>query len=220
MNIAIVGSNRGIGLSLVKKLMEKGETVYAFCRKSSKELEELNPEKIITDFEVTDLNEMRRHLNQMKDVRFDALYHVSGIMKSTSIENLDEDAIMTQLRVNSLAPLLSVQAFLPHLNKGAKIGLLTSRMGSVEDNTSGGAYGYRMSKSALNAAGKSLALDLKDQGYPVFLLHPGWVKTDMTGQTGQVTPDESALGLIEIMTTKTLSETGSFWHMNGEKLPW
>jgi NAD(P)-dependent dehydrogenase (short-subunit alcohol dehydrogenase family) len=93
-------------------------------------------------------------------------------------------------------------------------------MGSIADNDSGGSYGYRMSKAALNAAGKSLSVDLKEEGHPVFLLHPGYVKTDMTNHTGYIDTNESAEGLYQVMKNKTLADTGTFWHTNGEPLPW
>ena len=123
-------------------------------------------------------------------------------------------------RINALGPLRCVTAFRNRLEKGAKVGLITSRMGSIADNTSGGMYGYRMSKAALNMAGVSLAHDLKPRGIAVALLHPGHVQTDMVGHTGNVTPDEAAKGLIGRMDALTLSNSGTFWHQNGERLPW
>ena len=93
-------------------------------------------------------------------------------------------------------------------------------MGSIDDNDSGGSYAYRMSKSAVNAAGKSLSIDLKPKGIAVAILHPGWVRTDMTGHGGLIDPDESAAGLIQRMEELTLETSGTFWHTNGEKLPW
>ena len=93
-------------------------------------------------------------------------------------------------------------------------------MGSIADNGSGGAYGYRMSKAALNAAGVSLARDLSGRAIAVALLHPGYVKTDMTGQSGNVTAQQSAKQLIERIEALTLAESGGFWHANGERLPW
>ena len=104
--------------------------------------------------------------------------------------------------------------------KGAKVALVTSRMGSIDDNSSGGAYGYRMSKAALNMAGKSLAVDLRARGVAVAILHPGMVKTDMIGGNGQVEPADAAKGLLARIDDLTLATSGAFWHMNGERLPW
>jgi NAD(P)-dependent dehydrogenase (short-subunit alcohol dehydrogenase family) len=122
--------------------------------------------------------------------------------------------------VNSLGPLLTTQALVGNLGEGSKVGIITSRMGSIDDNDSGGSYGYRMSKAAVNAAGKSLSIDLKPKGIAVAILHPGWVRTDMTGHNGLIDTDESACGLLDRMEELTLETSGSFWHTNGELLPW
>ena len=97
---------------------------------------------------------------------------------------------------------------------------MTSRMGSISDNTSGGYYGYRISKAALNVAGKSLAEDLRREGIAVALLHPGYVQTDMTGHGGDVTPAQAAAGLVRRVDELNLENSGSFWHANGQRLPW
>ncbi len=220
MNIAIIGCNRGIGLALTEELVKTGHNVYCFCRHNSTELKALNPKKIVTGFEVTHFEDMESLLKKEKFPIFDQIFHVAGIMRQTSFDDFDVEAIVEQFEVNSVAPILTVKAFLPYLKENSKVGLLTSRMGSIEDNDSGGAYGYRMSKTALNAAGKSLSIDLLDKGITILLLHPGWVKTDMTNQTGLVDPAVSAKGLIEVMNSKDIKETGTFWHMNGESLPW
>lgn len=232
LNIAIVGANRGIGLELTKQLADLGHNIYAFCRSSSKELTEIRNITVTENFEVTEAQKMQSALKNLEFSKgnyedkesetksLDVLLHVSGILHSDSLDEINEDQILSQFKVNALAPILSVNAFLPYMKDGAKVGLVTSRMGSVADNTSGGMYGYRMSKAALNMAGKSLSEDLKDYDIAVILLHPGYVKTDMTGHQGHITPSESARGLIKIMMDKDLNDTGTFWHVNGEQLPW
>jgi NAD(P)-dependent dehydrogenase (short-subunit alcohol dehydrogenase family) len=150
----------------------------------------------------------------------DVLVNNAGILTSESLDNLDFDRIRRQLEINSLGPLRVTAALLPRLGRGSKVAIVTSRMGSIGDNTSGGRYGYRMSKAAVNAAGKSLAMDLKPRGIAVALLHPGFVRTDMTGHNGMVDPEESARGLIARIDELSLQSTGRFWHMNGEELPW
>lgn len=225
LNIAIVGANRGIGFELTKQLAESGNTVFAFCRSTNSKLVELNNTTIIENFEVTNFFEMQTSLKNLglqnqENKFFDILIHVSGILRSDSFDEIIEDDVIEQFKVNALAPILSVKAFTPYLKEGSKVGLITSRMGSVDDNTSGGMYGYRMSKSALNMAGKSLSVDLKDDDITVLLLHPGYVKTDMTGNQGQITAKESAKGLIQLLQEKTIDQTGTFWHVNGENLPW
>ena len=220
MKIAVIGANRGIGLALVEELVARGDEVYAFCRQTSDSLNNSGAKKIFSDFEVTNQSKMQSILNNSGISDLDQVYHVSGIMRSTTLDDFNIDLITEQFMVNAVAPILSVKSFLPVLASDAKIGLVTSRMGSITDNTSGGAYGYRMSKSALNAAGKSLSEDLKGQGKSVFLLHPGWVKTDMTNQNGLIDTKESALGMMKIMNQKSLEDTGTFWHTNGDHLPW
>ncbi len=125
-----------------------------------------------------------------------------------------------QFEVNSLGPLRVTAALRGNLGQGSKVAIVTSRMGSIEDNTSGGRYGYRMSKAAVNMAGRSLANDLKDRGVAVAILHPGFVRTEMTGHQGLIDPPESAAGLIARIDELTLETTGGFWHANGEIIPW
>jgi NAD(P)-dependent dehydrogenase (short-subunit alcohol dehydrogenase family) len=219
MKIAIVGANRGIGLALCQ-LLSPDHQVYGFCRQSSEALNSLPMQAVIEDFDVTPGKPMCDKVKSAGLPTLDYLFHVSGIMRSETLDHMNVDTIREQMDVNAIAPILSVQAFLPHLGAGSKVGLLTSRMGSIADNTSGGRYGYRMSKAALNMAGKSLAEDLRGQGIGVYLLHPGYVQTDMTEGKGLITPAQSAQGLWEVMQQRELSETGSFWHSNGEPLPW
>src|SRR5690606_28790840 len=118
-------------------------------------------------------------------------------------------------QVNALGPLLTVHAFADRRESGAKVALVTSRMGSIADNTSGGSYGYRMSKAALNAAGKSLAIDLAPRGVAVVILHPGYVRTDMTGRTGNVDPGEAAAMLVARIDELDAASRGRFLHANG-----
>ena len=122
--------------------------------------------------------------------------------------------------MNTLGPLIVVRALRDSLTSGAKVGLMTSRMGSMQDNTSGGYYGYRASKAALNAIGKSLSLDLAPRGVSVVLLHPGYVATEMVGGSGDVTPEQAATQLIARIDALTPERSGTFQHANGEALPW
>ena len=145
----------------------------------------------------------------------------AGILESTSLENLDFDSIRKQFEVNAIGTLRLTKALLPNLKEGSKIIVMTSRMGSIEDNTSGGYYGYRMSKVAVSMAGKSLSIDLKPKGIAVAILHPGLVKTRMTGFTNSgITPKQSVEGLLSRIEELNLENTGTFWHANGEILPW
>jgi len=198
--------------------MERGDEVIAVCREKSPELDKLGVQ-VIDGVDVTSDDSVARLVSVVKGKRIDRLVNNAGILQRTSLDHLDFDSMERQFRVNSIAPLRFTAALRDNLAEGSKVFIITSRMGSIDDNDSGGSYGYRMSKAAVNMAGKSLSVDLKDAGIAVFLLHPGWVSTDMTGGTG-IPVEESAAGLIERMDTLNISQTGSFWHQQGYKLPW
>ena len=218
----VTGSNRGIGLELCRQLQQRGFDVIATCRHRSPALNELGVE-IIEDVEVSDPVSLHNLSEKLGDRKIDWLINNAGIAGGLGLADIDANTVESFKRmfeVNSLGPLLTTQALLKHLTDGSKVGLVTSRMGSIADNDSGGSYAYRMSKAALNAAGKSLSIDLKNKGIAVAILHPGWVRTDMTGHGGLVDPDESAAGLLQRMAELTLDNSGTFWHMNGDVLPW
>jgi NAD(P)-dependent dehydrogenase (short-subunit alcohol dehydrogenase family) len=159
--------------------------------------------------------------DRLDGTTIDVLINNAGIIKRVKLEDLDFERIREQFEVNALGALRVSQALLPRLEAGSKIVMMTSRMGSIADNTSGNSYGYRMSKVALSMAGKSLALDLKSRGIAVAILHPGLVQTRMTNFTDSgITPEESVKGLLARIDELTLENTGTFWHANGEVLPW
>jgi len=216
--ILITGANRGIGLELCRQLVNRGDEVIAVCREAGKQLNALNL-RVVEGVDVSAADSVLGLQNQAGIENLDWLINNAGILSVESLGSLDYEAMERQFMVNALGPLRVTEALLPKLGPGSKIGIVTSRMGSVEDNTSGGYYGYRMSKAAVNMAGMSLAQDLKEQGVAVALLHPGMVATEMTGGRG-VAPEKSAGGLIARMDALTLKDTGSFWHAEGERLPW
>ncbi|HET8808024.1 MAG TPA: SDR family oxidoreductase [Methylophaga sp.] len=218
----VTGSNRGIGLELCRQLKQRGYDVIATCRHRSSALNELGVE-IIEDVEVSEPFSLHSLSDKLGNRKIDLLMNNAGIAGGLGLADIDANTVESFKRmyeVNSLGPLLTTQALLKHLPEGSKVGLVTSRMGSIADNDSGGSYAYRMSKAALNAAGKSLSIDLKGKGIAVAILHPGWVRTDMTGHGGLVDADESAKGLLDRMAALTLENSGTFWHMNGDELPW
>ncbi|HEY9822127.1 MAG TPA: SDR family oxidoreductase [Candidatus Sericytochromatia bacterium] len=216
----VTGTNRGIGYEYCRQLQARGDRVIAVCRSASEELKQLGvrvEEKIdiTSDASVTDLRD------RLGDTAIDGLINNAGIVKRVTLEDLDFDSIREQFEVNALGALRVTHALLPNLKADSKIVLMTSRMGSIADNTSGSSYGYRMSKVALSMAGKSLAHDLKSRGIAVAILHPGLVQTRMTNFTsGGITPEESVKGLLKRIDELTLENTGTFWHANGEVLPW
>jgi NAD(P)-dependent dehydrogenase (short-subunit alcohol dehydrogenase family) len=221
-NCLVTGANRGIGLALCRLLADRGDEVIAACRSSSPELDALGV-RVETGVEVGDPDSIQRLADALDGQPLDWLINNAGVLRRDGLGKLHgsvlEDVYL-QFRVNAVGPLLVSQALLGNLQSGSKIGIVTSRMGSIEDNTSGGSYGYRMSKAAVNAAAKSLAMDLRDRGIAVAVLHPGYVRTEMVGGGGDVEPEQAAAGLIVRLDELTLKSSGGFWHANGQPLPW
>lgn len=217
--VVITGANRGIGLAMVREFKAQGDTIYAMCRQSSQELASLNV-NVIEGVDVATNAGMHNMINACQHLAIDILICNAGILRDESLNNLNVETIREQFEVNALAPLNIVASLVPQLSKGAKIALITSRMGSIADNTSGGRYGYRMSKAALNAAAVSLAHDLKPDNIAIGIYHPGYVQTDMVNHGGDITAKEAALRLVGLINNLTLSESGVFKHSNGSTLPW
>jgi NAD(P)-dependent dehydrogenase (short-subunit alcohol dehydrogenase family) len=216
--IIVTGANRGIGLELCRQLAARGEAVTALCRRSSAELAALDV-RVIEGLDVGNPVSLDRLSAQLAEPVYDWLINNAGILVRDTLDAPDFEGMERQFRINSMGPLRVTAALLPKLAKGSKVGIITSRMGSIEDNTSGGYYGYRMSKAAVNIAGKSLSIDLAERGIAVGILHPGMVATDMTGGNG-VPVEHAASGLIERMEQLTAQNSGTFWHAEGEVLPW
>ena len=216
--VIVTGANRGLGLELCRQLQDRGDHVTAVCRKTSGELEQMDV-SVFDGIDVSNQNSINTLRDELQGTRFDWLVNNAGILSREGLADLDFEAIERQFRVNSIGPLMVTQALLGSLQAGSKVGIVTSRMGSIDDNTSGGYYGYRMSKAAVNIAGKSLSHDLREQGIAVGLLHPGMVATDMTGRNG-VPVSHAASGLIARMDELNLESSGSFWHAEGQLLPW
>lgn len=217
--ILITGANRGIGLELARQLKARGDDVIAACRKSSPELDALGV-RVESGIEVSDAESVADLAQRLKGASLDILINNAGILRTESLAGMDFASITQQLEVNALGPLRVTTALLPLLGEGAKVVIITSRMGSIADNGSGGFYGYRMSKAAVNAAGMSLARDLKGRGIAVGLFHPGMVATEMTGRSG-ISAEDSVRGIIQRMDALKLESSGRFTHAGtGEELPW
>ena len=214
----VTGCNRGIGLELVRQLMARGDEVLAVCRQSSDELDATGAE-ILAGIDVGKGADMAKLKDALGDRKIDVLLNNAGILRRDSLGEIDYDGMIEQYRVNTLGPLRVTEALLDNLSEGSKVVIVTSRVGSIEDNSSGGHYGYRASKTAVNMVGMNLKIDLLPRGIAVALLHPGLVATDMTGSQG-IDPVVSAQGLIERITELNLEKSGGFWHAEGYELPW
>lgn len=220
--VLVTGANRGIGLALVQFHRARGDAVIAACRHDSEALRRSGA-RIETGADVTDEAAVAALAQRLGDTRVDTLWLNAGVLATESLGRIDAagfESLRRQFEVNALGPLRVAQALAAKLGKGSKIGILTSRMGSVADNDSGGYYGYRASKAAVNAIGKSLAVDLSPRGVAVFLLHPGYVATDMVGGHGDIQPAQAAERLVTVLDRLGLEQTGTFWHSNGSALPW
>jgi NAD(P)-dependent dehydrogenase (short-subunit alcohol dehydrogenase family) len=217
--VVITGANRGIGLELAKAYRGDGAAVVGVCRSASPELADTGAE-IVEGVDLREPDSLRRLTDALRGRSIGILVCNAGILAREGLDDLDFESIAAQFEVNAVGPLRVVAALRGQLARGAKIALITSRMGSLEDNTSGGYYGYRMSNAALNAAGRSLAIDLEKQGVAVGIFHPGYVKTRMTNFSGDVSPADAALNLKRRIEELELSGSGQFRHANGQALPW
>jgi len=217
----ITGANRGIGLELARQLADRGYRIIAVCRNASPELKTVDAQ-VEEGIDITDRESLEDLANRLRGTRIDLLVNNAGVLIPSSLDNIEEelDDWRAQYEVNALGPLRVTHALINHLNDGAKVAIVSSRVGSIADNGSGGAWAYRMSKAAVNMAGVTLAHELKDREIAVGLLHPGFVRTDMTGKRGDVEPAEAAAGLVERIGELNMATTGSFRHANGETLPW
>ncbi len=214
----ITGANKGIGLQICAQLSARGEDVIAVCRTPSPELSELGV-RIIDGIDVSDAGSIERLKSDLAGQRLDVLINNAGIMKGDSFGSIDYEEMLEQYRVNALGPLRVTEALADNLKDGSKVVIITSRVGSIADNGSGGYYGYRASKTAVNQIGTNLMHELKPRGIAVALLHPGMVATELTGGRG-IPPTDSAWGIIERIDALSIENSGGFWHAEGYELPW
>ena len=217
-NILITGCNRGIGLQLATQMHDRGDSVIAVCRTPSTELEKLGV-RVIAGVDVSDGATVAKLSNELQDTSIDVLINNAGILVRDDFGSLDYEQMLLQFKINSLGPLRVTEALREQLSSGSKVVIVSSRVGSIEDNGSGGYYGYRASKTAVNQIGMNLMHELRPKGIAVRLLHPGLVATEMTNGQG-ISPEESARGLIQRIDDLTIENTGEFWHAEGYTLPW
>jgi NAD(P)-dependent dehydrogenase (short-subunit alcohol dehydrogenase family) len=214
----ITGCNRGIGLQLATQLDARGDKVIGACRSSNDELSKLGIE-IIEDVDVANGDSVANLRTNLADQPIDVLINNAGILLRDEFGSINYEDMSKQFEVNTLGPLRVVEALRDNLSEGSKVAIVSSRVGSIADNGSGGYYGYRASKTAVNQVGMNLMHDLKPLGIAVGLLHPGLVATEMTNGQG-ISAAESASGLIQRIDELNMENTGGFWHAEGYVLPW
>ena len=221
-NILITGANRGIGFELTKHYSLQGHSVTAICRESNDELEEL-ADQVISGIDLTASKAIEAVVGlteQLLDGPLDLLINNAGVFTNETLSDLEIDRIRLQFEINAIIPLQLAAGLSELMVSGSKIANITSRMGSIEDNGSGSYYGYRASKAALNAFAKSLAIDLRPKGIAIAQIHPGFVQTRMVDFQGDVSPAEAAANIAARIEALNLDTSGSFWHANGQVLPW
>lgn len=228
--VLVTGANRGLGLEFCRQYAEAGWTVLACCRRpdAARELAALaarHPAGAVATFalDVADFAAIDALALHLAGTPIDVLLCNAGVYGDAgSFGALDYRRWTETLLVNTQAPIKAIEAFLPHVLAGErKLAVaVTSLMGSMADNKSGGSILYRSSKAGLNAAMKSLAIDLKPRGVGILLLHPGWVKTDMGGENAPTMPAESVAGMRRVIDAFSSSDSGRFLNFRGEECPW
>jgi NAD(P)-dependent dehydrogenase (short-subunit alcohol dehydrogenase family) len=226
-NVLITGANRGLGLEYVKQYAEAGDSVIACCRDphqadALKAVAQQYPSVTVCSLNVADFEQIEALTQQLADTPIHLLINNAGVYPESAWRNTDYDAWVDAFKVNTMSTLKLVEAFLPQLVSAgnAKVVAMTSKMGSIDDNTSGGEYIYRTSKTALNMLVKSLSHDLKKYGVAVAALHPGWVRTDMGGPNGLIDPATSVSGLRKVIASLNTENTGMFKAYDGKSIAW
>lgn len=227
--ILITGCNRGIGLEFVKQYAQDDWRVYATCRDpdSAQELQSLikqYPSISIHALNVADEKEILALAQELADVKIDVILNNAGIFASESSQfgRIDKTVWLRSIEINTIAPLLMAQAFFDQLLSGSQktIATVSSKVGSIGENTSGGSYAYRSSKSAVNQVMKCLSVDLAPKGLKTVALHPGWVKTDMGGPNALIDTEESVAGMRNVIGQLTQEQSGRFINYDGTSISW
>jgi NAD(P)-dependent dehydrogenase (short-subunit alcohol dehydrogenase family) len=229
-SLLVTGANRGLGLEFVRQYAEGGWKVFAACRlpKAAKELKELEsrqPDRIrIFGLDVTDAAGVKQAAAALRGEPIDLLLNNAGVggPPGQRIGSLDYAAWARVLDANVLGPARMIEAFVENVasSRERRIVTVTSRMGSIADNSSGGSYAYRSSKAAVNAAMKSFSIDLAPRGITCVVVHPGWVRTDMGGAGGKLAPAESVKSLRSLIASLKKKDSGKFFNVDGRELPW
>ena len=221
--VLITGANRGIGLELTRQYTAAGWQAIGTARKpeNAEALRALNAH--VLQLDVTDQQSVDRMANDLANVPIDLLINNAGILPLMhSISDVDFDDVNRAMAVNTIGPMRVTRALLSNLRSGdAKMVVnITSQLGSIANNSGGGFYGYRESKAALNMFTRSLANELRGDGFICVVVHPGWVQTDMGGANATLTVGESAQGIRSVIEKLSPEDSGTFWNYDGEPLPW
>jgi NAD(P)-dependent dehydrogenase (short-subunit alcohol dehydrogenase family) len=225
--VLITGANRGIGLEFTKQYAQDGWGVFACCRdiqhaSALQALANAHSNIRILSLDVADFAQIDALALQLKDERIDVLINNAGIYPESSLGHADTEHWLDAFKINSIAPLKMATAFSAHIAKSELriIATLSSKMGSMSDNTSGGSYIYRSTKTAVNMVMKSLSIDLHSVGIAVVTLHPGWVLTDMGGSNALIDTQTSVTGLRKVIANTNLNNTGKFIAYDGKEIAW
>ena len=226
--VLITGANRGLGLEFSKQYAEAGWRVIACCRwpDEAKELQALAERSgdllEIHQLDVADFEEIDALALILQGRAIDLLINNAGVYPQSDFGNVNYEAWAEAFHINSMAPMKMAEAFVGHVaaSDQKKIVTVSSKMGSIDDNTSGGSYIYRSTKTAANMVMKSLAIDLKPKGIASTILHPGWVRTDMGGPNGLIDAPESVAGMRRVIEALTLENGGRFVAYDGKEIPW
>jgi NAD(P)-dependent dehydrogenase (short-subunit alcohol dehydrogenase family) len=229
-SVLVTGANRGLGLEFVRQYAQAGWKTYAGCRspKSAKELKALQEQQAelitVLPLDVTDAASVRTAAEKLRGEPIDLLLNNAGVGSppAQKIGSLDYAAWSRVLDANVLGPARMIEAFVENVAKGRdkRIVTVTSRMGSIADNSSGGSYAYRSSKAGVNAVVKSFSIDLAPRGITCVVVHPGWVRTDMGGAGGKLAPAESVKALRGLIADLKPADAGKFFNVDGQELPW
>ena len=229
-SVLVTGANRGLGLEFVRQYAQAGWRVFAGCRspKAAKELKALQDQHAdritVLALDVTDAASARTAAGKVRGEPIDLLLNNAGVggPPAQKIGSFDYAAWLQVLDANVLGPARMIEAFIDNVAKGRdkRIVTVTSRMGSIADNSTGGSYAYRSSKAGVNAVMKSFSIDLAPRGITCAVVHPGWVRTDMGGAGGKLAPAESIRSLRALLGGLTPADAGKFFNVDGEELPW
>lgn len=215
--VLVTGANRGIGLGFARAYAERGDRVLGTARRPDEAEELAAAAERVLRLDVADDESVAELARELEGESIDLLINNAGILVDDDVGNVDPDDVLAQVDTNAVGVLRVTLALRHLLADGAEIACISSVMGSIAENGSGGYYGYRASKAALNAIVKNLSIDLAP--VPVIAFHPGYVKTEMTGR-GEIGPDESAAALVELIGRTGRGETGRFLDRHGRELAW